>query len=206
MPGAAQEESACTLLPSMQFATLHSVQSDGKQVFLTTSGKLVCHHGECSGTICHWLREERSAMEKGLPPPPRGGSRGLSTCDCQSTDGLNGKLGAETNPPLMPPSLFEFLVQQNSEMVLVKGREARRVPHLRGPTFLTSTGQLCCRHGASRRSLINREKAGSRPSSRLPSCGCVLKPLPVRAGCVSVCNNKKGRGPRAKENQSPLLA
>ena len=35
------------------------VQPDGKQIFLTTAGKLVCPHGECSGTICHWLREER---------------------------------------------------------------------------------------------------------------------------------------------------
>jgi len=79
-----------------------------------------------------------------------------------------------------------ILVQQESEVVVVKGREARRVPHLCGPAFLTSTGRLCCRHGASRRSLINKERAGGRPSARLPTCGCVLKPLPVRAGCVSV--------------------
>ena len=199
----AAQEQACTLLPSMQFATLYSVLPDGKQIFITTAGKLVCPHGECSGTICHWLREERAARAKGLPSPMRGGSRGLSICNCQSTEGLNGKLDTEAKPPSLPPSLFEFLVQQNSEMVVVKGREARRVPHLCGPTFLTSIGRLCCRHGASRRSLINKERAGSRPSARLPSCGCVLKPLPVRAGCVSV---QKGRRVCALPLDSPPLA
>ena len=69
MPGAAQEGNACTLLPSMQFATLHSVLSDGKQIFLTTSGKLVCHHGECSGTICHWL-PLKVWLTSQLPLPP----------------------------------------------------------------------------------------------------------------------------------------
>ena len=206
MEAAPAKEQACTLLASMQFATPHSVRPDGKQIFLTTAGKLVCPHGECSGTICHWLREERAARDKGLPPPPRGGSRGLSTCDCQSTDGLNGKLDAEAKPPSLPPSLFEFLVQQKSEVVLVKGREARRVPYLGGPTFLTSTGRLCCRHGASRRSLINREKAGSRPSARLPSCGCVLKPLPVRAGCVSVQMKKTGGEGAAQRRKGESIA
>ena len=85
----------CTLLPSMQFATLHHVQPDGKQVFITADKKLVCPHDECSSTILYWLREERIAREKGLPLPARGGCRGISTCDCQNTDGLNGKHGDE---------------------------------------------------------------------------------------------------------------
>ena len=171
-----------TLLPSTQFATLYSVQPDGKHVFLTTEGKLVCPHGECSSTICYWLREERKAREAGESPPPRGGSRGLSTCDCQNTDGLNGKIAdSDIKPPTRPSSLFEYLEDQDSEKILVKGREARLIPHLCGPTFVTSTGKLCCRHGASRLSLINKKKAGNRPSCRLPTCGCELKPLPVRS-------------------------
>ena len=173
----------CTLLPSMQFGTLHHVQADGKQVFITTSGKLVCPHGECSSTILSWLRDERIAKEKGLPLPARGGSRGISTCDCQNTDGLNGKLDNGSGlADTTPTSLFEFLEKQDTELITVKGREARRIPHLSGPTYVTATGKLCCRHGASRQSLINKQKAGSRPSSRLPTCGCVLHPLPVRNG------------------------
>ena len=56
-----QYQSMCTLLPSMQFGTLHHVEPDGKQVFITANKKLVCPHGECSSTILFWLREERLA-------------------------------------------------------------------------------------------------------------------------------------------------
>ena len=189
----------CTLLPSMQFATLYNIQPDGKQVFLTTEGKLVCPHGECSSTICYWLREERKAKEAGLPLPPRGGCRGLSTCDCQNTDGLNGKItdsDSAQQPVTRPSSLFAYLETQDAEKVLVKGREARRIPHLCGPTFVTSAGKLCCRHGATRFSLINKKKAGDRPSCRLPTCGCELKPLPVRSGGLAGMQ----LGKYAKEN------
>ena len=176
----------CTLLPSMQFATLYHEQPDGKKVFVTTDNKLVCPHGECSSTILFWLREERLAREKGLPLPARGGCRGLSTCDCQNTEGLNGKRGGGSDPQAAPSSapssLFEFLEQPRTELITVRGHEARRIPYLPGPTFVTSTGKLCCRHGASRLSLINKQKAGARPSVRLPTCSCELHPLPVRNG------------------------
>ena len=165
----------------MQFATPYGVEPDGKQIFITTNGKLVCPHGECSSTISFWIREERKAMEAGLPPPPRGGTRGLSVCDCQNTDGLNGKVRVESIClPARPSSLFEYLEQEDTEAIVVKGRDARRIPYLPGPTFVTSHGRLVCRHGASRLSLINKQRAGDRPSVRLPRCGCMLKPLPVR--------------------------
>ena len=182
----------CTLLPSMQFAMLHSVQPDGKQIFITAAGKLVCPHGECPSTICYWIREERIARKEGIPLPLRGGSRGLSTCNCQNTDGLNAKSDNATHLPARPSSLFDFLEKQGEELVIVKGRHARRIPHLPGPTFVTTTGQLCCRHGASRLSLNNKLKARIRPSVRLPTCGCNLKPLPVRgAGLAVMKNNRK---------------
>ena len=169
------------LLPSMQYGRLYSTQPDGKRVYLTSAGKLVCCHGECSSTICFWLRAEKRAAAEGQPPPARGGSRGLSQCDCQNTDGLNvgwGVGAAAPCPPAPPPSLFELLEGQGTERVVVRGREARRIPHLPGPTFVTSTGRLCCRHGASRQSLIAKQKAT--PSARRPACSCELKPLPVR--------------------------
>ena len=185
----------CTLLPSMKFASLYSVQPDGKQVYLTVDDKLVCPHGECSSTICYWVREERVAKDKGLPLKARGGNRGASSCNCQNTDGLNTRIthGGTKCPPAKPSSLFEYLEEQDSELIFVKGREARRVPHLPGPTFVTSIGQICCRHGASRMSLIKKQKAGCRPSSRLPTCGCSLNALPVRTGPTAMQMGKYAR-------------
>lgn len=169
------------LLPSMAFASPFSLQPDGKRVFMTTGGKLVCPHGECSSTICYWLAAEKKAQLEGKPLPPRGGSRAASACDCQSTEGLNVTPDAQTRAPAPPHSLFDFLEAKDAECIKVKGRDARRIPHLGGPTFVTATGKLVCRHGASRASLCKRQKADS-PSARLPACGCVLKALPVRAG------------------------
>ena len=77
------------LLPSLCFGAPFSLQPDGKQVFITPAGKLVCPHGELSSTISYWLASEKKARLEGLPIPPRGGSRGRSSCDCQSTEGLN---------------------------------------------------------------------------------------------------------------------
>jgi hypothetical protein len=104
----------------------------------------------------------------------------VSTCDCQSTEGLNVTPDAQTRAPAPPHSLFDFLEAKDAERIKVKGRDARRIPHLGGPAFVTVTGKLVCRHGASRASLCKRQKADS-PSARLPACGCVLKALPVCA-------------------------
>ena len=130
------------LLPAMQFGREYSTLPDGKKVYLTTTGKLVCEHGECSSTICYWLAIEKKAAGQGNPCPPRGGSRGLSACDCQTTEGLNTKLCGDILPPAPPPSLFAFLEDQGEELTVIKGREARRIPHLPGPVFITSTGKL----------------------------------------------------------------
>ena len=168
------------LLPSLCFGTPFSLQPDGKQVFITPTGKLVCPHGELSSTICYWLAAEKKARLEGLPPPPRGGSRGQSVCDCQNTEGLNVTPDPSTALPSPPDSLFQFLEDTGAELVKVKGRDARRVPHVPGPTFVTAYGKLCCRHGASRVSLCKKKKFA--PSTRRPACECVLKPLPARSG------------------------
>ena len=168
------------LLPSLCFGAPFSLQPDGKQVYITPAGKLVCPHGECSSTLCYWLAAEKKARLEGLPLPPRGGSRGWTCCDCQNTEGLNVTPDASTALPMPPTSLFEFLEDTGAELVKVKGRDARRIPHVPGPTFVTTLGRLCCRHGASRASLCKKQKALA-PSSRRPACQCVLKPLPARA-------------------------
>ena len=169
------------LLPLLCFGTPFSLQPDGKQVYITPAGKLVCPHGELSSTICYWLAAEKKARLEGKPLPPRGGSRGRSCCDCQSTEGLNVTPDASMALPSPPTSLFEFLEDTGAELIKVKGRDARRIPHVPGPTFVTTLGKLCCRHGASRASLCKKQKALA-PSSRRPACRCVLEPLPARSG------------------------
>jgi len=169
------------LLPSLCFGAPFSLQPDGKQVYITPAGKLVCPHGECSSTLCYWLAAEKKARLEGLPLPPRGGSRGRSCCDCQNTEGLNVKPDASLALSSPPVSLFQFLEDTGAELIKVKGRDARRIPHVPGPTFVTTLGKLCCRHGASRASLCSKQKAAA-PSSRRPACHCMLKPLPARMG------------------------
>ena len=63
---------------------------------------------------------------------------------------------------------------------VIKGHEAHRIPHLAGPTFVMATGRFCCRHGASRQSLINKQRA-IKPSRRRPTCDCKLELRPKRA-------------------------
>ena len=177
----AESLSQAVLLPSMQLGRPVGENPDGNLVYMTIGGKLVCRHGECSSTICYWLSLEKKAREAGLPSPPRGGSRGRSLCDCQTTEGLNTKITdvSALPPPHPPTSLYELLEEMGTERVLIKGREARRIPHLPGPTFVTTAGRLCCRHGASRFSLRKKQKS-TKPSLRLPTCGCELMPFPVR--------------------------
>jgi hypothetical protein len=169
-----------TLLPSMLFGREFSTLPSGKKTYMTTTGKLVCEHGEYASTICHWLMvEKRARFEKTLVPP-RGGDRGRTSCDCAHTEGLNCKPSVLVKPPSPPESLFGFLQASGTEMVVVKGHEAHRVPHLAGPTFVMATGRFCCRHGASRQSLIDKQKA-TKPSRRRPICGCKLELRPRRA-------------------------
>ena len=178
--GTGNTGTSLTLLSSMVFGREFSTLPDGKKTYMTTTGKLVCEHGEHASTICHWLMVEKRARLENTPAPPRGGDRGRSFCDCAHTDGLNCKPSPLVKPPVPPESLFGFLQASGAEMVVIKGHEARRVPHLAGPTFVMATGRFCCRHGASRQSLINKQRA-IKPSPRRPTCGCKLELRPKRA-------------------------
>ena len=157
------------LLPSLAFGVPFSVHVDKKVVYITPEGRLVCPHGECGSTICAWITAEKTALRAGQPQPPRGGGRALSCCTCQSSEGLHvSTKHAEIPPP--PGPLFDFLRLQNAEVLTLKGRESRRIPHLEGPTYLTACGRLHCAHGRARGTLLRRS-----------ICGCVLRPLPKRA-------------------------
>jgi hypothetical protein len=179
------EPLSVVLLPSMRFGRLYSKQADGKACYLTTEGQLVCEHGELSSTISFWTSLEKRARADGLDPPPRGGFNSPSMCDCQTTEGLNVQVPEDVLLPAKPDSLFEFLEVTNTETIKVKGREARLIPHVRGPAFVSTVGTVTCRHGASRRSLIKKERATAE-STRLPKCGCKLGQLSMNGGLKSL--------------------
>jgi hypothetical protein len=173
-----------TLLPSMKFAHYFNTQSDGRQVLITPESRLVCQHGEATFTIRNWLTSERKAKEAGLPQPQRLGGRGLSVCNCQSTEGLNVKPRDTVEAPPLPESLFSFLKAKKTKSVVIKGMEGIQMPYTSGPTFLLANGRFVCGHGSSRQSLIRKQRS-SAPSVRLPKCGCELHSLPVRPSWLS---------------------
>ena len=176
-----QTEGLVVLLPSMRLGRLYNELTDGKKVYLSTEGQLVCEHGELASNISYWCAIEKKAEANGLCPPPRGGHNNPSMCDCKTTEGLNVTIPASTLPPAKPGSLFEFLETSGTELVKVKGRDARRIPHTKDAAFVSTVGQVACRHGASRRSLIKKERSTTE-SKRLPKCGCRLQHLQVHGG------------------------
>lgn len=170
----------------MRIGTLYKTEPDGKNIFLDTSRtKLLCPHGECASSISHWVSAEAKANALGLPPPPRGGCRGVSKCDCQDSFGLCPKvIDTSICQRMAPPaSLFELLEQMDTERLQIKGQDARLVPYMPGPMYCDARGKLCCRHGFSRASLKKAQTA-THASSRLPKCGCELGVMPVRSGGV----------------------
>ena len=182
----ATESKMTVLLPSMQTGMLYKTEPDGKRIYLNASRtKLLCPHGECSSTIKHWVNMEARAKELGEAPPPRGGSRGLSKCDCQDTLGLNPKSidVSICQPADEPASLFELLEQMDTDCLTIKGQPARHIPYMPGPMYCTARGKLCCAHGHSRASIKKGQKA-THVSNRLPKCACNLGVMPVRSGCV----------------------
>ena len=58
-----------TLLSSMVFGREFSTLPNGKKTYMTTTGKLVCEHGEHASTICHWLMVEKRAWLENTPAP-----------------------------------------------------------------------------------------------------------------------------------------
>ena len=72
---------------------------------------------------------------------------------------MNVQVPKDVSLPTRPNSLFEFLEASGTETIKVKGLEARQIPHLKDEAFLSTVGTVTCRHGASRRSLIKKERA-----------------------------------------------
>ena len=156
------------LMPSMRFGLLHSRDGDGRHIFIAADGScLLCPHGEKASTVAHWClqpREERT-----------------SCCDCQTPRGLfakNPQLPADAPP--MPPSVFDHLVAIGAPAILIKGREARQLPYTSGDraTFLTSHGELRCRHGRTRAAVLDKRNANA--------CTCRPVAFPHRTSLVGM--------------------
>jgi hypothetical protein len=168
------------LLPSFRFARPHS-ELNGRRIFITSGGDLVCEHGELPSTISTWLQREKAAERSGHSPPPR-----ASICDCRTSKGLNsaGSPGQAAKPP---KSLFDHLCSLEMPTITVHGREARQVPFTHGnqTTFLTTMGDLVCRHGRKRQTLGNKRwKEGA--VSKGIACSCAPPPFPFRKSLVGV--------------------
>ena len=130
------------LLPSLRFGKIYSSLADGKKIYLSTENQLLCEHGELASTISFWTSIEKRAKIDGTEPPPRGGLQTPSICDCVTTEGMHCKLPDDASLPVKPPSLFEFLESNDAECVKIKGRDARRIPYVSGPTFVSTLGTL----------------------------------------------------------------
>jgi hypothetical protein len=54
------------LLPTLRLGRLYNELSDGKKVYLSTEGQLVCEHGELASNISYWCAMEKKAKVDGL--------------------------------------------------------------------------------------------------------------------------------------------
>ena len=186
-----------TLMPTFRFAQPHSVASDGRRIFVTNDGTLLCPHGEKASTICTWVHQEKVAERQGVAPPPRG-----SICDCISSQGLH-KAVAPPAPLALPESLFDHLCAMGMPAITVHGRPARRVPFTKGErtAYLTTMGDLVCPHGRKRETLADK-----RWIAKGRACTCAPSAFPIRSALKGVRlgrhageYGRKGRVARSKQ-------
>ena len=176
---AAVKPGQLVLMPTFRFARLYRTEADGRRTFVAADGScLLCEHGEKASTIATWCYEERAAQRDRIEPKKRSG-----ICDCTTARGLFMKqagLATDNEPLVMPASLFDHLVAIGAPSILVKGREARRLPYTSGErtTYLTSFGQLVCRHGRKRSTLTDRRRAAA--------CSCTPVTFPNRSALIGV--------------------
>lgn len=168
------------VMPNLRIARLHHVSDSGRNVFITTNGKLVCEHGECASSIGSWVSTEQAALLAGDEQPSR-----HSPCDCSNTDGMHWtKAMPQALVCLDPPanSLYDMLGALGTCTVMVRGRALRHVPHTCSTSALFVSpkgGMLCCRHGHSLNVLKNIQK-GTPTKFRGGVCSCNVKRPPRR--------------------------
>ena len=179
------------VMPNTRVAKLHHV-CNGRKVFITSNGKLVCEHGEVSRSICSWITAEQRAKSAGIEPPPRN-----SACDCANTDGLHWtKEMPESLVSIDPPSdtLFGVLNELDTGKVVVCGHALRHVPHTNGNAALFVSekgGVLCCRHGHSL-NVLRAMQEGKAKRFKGGVCGCCIEKPARRVGLMKQ-QHQRGR-------------
>ena len=183
------------LLPSSRFCAPHHETKNGKIIWISTSGRLCCEHGEYISQIRDWIRDERKAIESGITPA----TRQHAVCNCSDLSEY-GKFPkkAETPPPA-PPSVYDFLEQgSTAEHVEVPDAgKLYRVPHMDGPTYMREDGTMVCVHGHARKSVFVQSKTQAK------KCSCKFGPMAPRKD--RFCGVKLGRVAKWKPRTVPLF-
>jgi hypothetical protein len=170
-------------MPTGRIASLFRVEPDGRKIFITPDGFLVCEHGERPSTILSWVSKEK---EQGCGPEQRN-----SCCDCVNSDGMHftKRKPKPSELPPKPDSLYTFLEGLDTQKICVDGRLARHVPHTIGKKamFLTQKGgNFTCRHAHTLSTLRKMRKVRMGGSGcinfRGGMCDCELDYLPQRTG------------------------
>ena len=179
------------LTDTMRVARFHRVDSEGRRIFITPSGQLLCPHGERPSTILSWTGPEECAKRDGLPVP----ARKNTTCTCDHTELMyhtksNPLPPAEELPPV-PSSLYTFLEALDTHKIVVRGQAARHVPGTgtgTGAMYVRKKGgHFCCKH-LHTLAVIKKMKKARELTQHTPSkfrggmCGCTLPKLPQRVG------------------------
>lgn len=129
------------VLPNMRLGTFAKYRDNNQRAFASLDCQHLCHHGECASSIRAWLCHERKGSIK---------SR-WSTCNCTSTEGLQGKVKME-RLPAPPTSYFDVMNESCSDWLQIESEPsvAALATPLRsdaGPIYLADDGRFFCSHG-----------------------------------------------------------
>ena len=98
----------------------------------------LCKHGETSSTIRTWLQLEAQARAADKSPP----FRGISTCDCTSTLGLQNH--TDTGPVQPPACVYDVLAKSKAQQMTVQGEKDPVYRLGERDAFLSVDGAVFC--------------------------------------------------------------
>lgn len=180
------------LLPSSRFCAPHHQAQNGKIVWISTTGKLCCEHGEYINQVRDWIREEGKAAAEGKPVA----TRKNTICDCSDVSEYGRFPRKAATPPAAPNSVYDFLEASGEEHEVVIGETIYKIPHMDGPTFLREDGTMVCKHGHPRKSVFLQSRAPAK-------CACKFGPMVPRKDRFS--GVKLGRVAKWRTRTIPLF-
>ena len=176
------------LLASGRTGRQIAVNRSDNPVFVESNSKLLCHHGERSGSIMAWLAIEHKDPTYVRP----------SVCDCGNIDGLMSDYALDADslpdPVLERLSLYKLLEQLGAEKKKVNSRpQCKALTTNDGEVWVQPAGTIVCTHGNSKK-VLTRLVAGksSFKHKSLVKCNCVLN-VPRRAGSIFATHTKTSK-------------